>query len=104
MSTLRKLADVMAQNPNRTVLVEGFHRQHRQREPTTSELSERRADAVATALAGMGVPRERIAMKATAKPSRSLERYAPASRQLNRRVEIVLSNEGAAIPPRAAVR
>jgi outer membrane protein OmpA-like peptidoglycan-associated protein len=27
-----------------------------------------------------------------------------ASRQQNRRVEIVLSNEGAAIPPRAAAR
>jgi outer membrane protein OmpA-like peptidoglycan-associated protein len=103
MSTLRKLADVMAQNPDRTVLVEGFTdstgtSSHNQ------ELSERRANAVAMALAGMGVPRERVAMRAYGEAFPVAPNDNASSRQLNRRVEIVLSNQGAQIPPRAAMR
>lgn len=103
MSTLRKLADVMAQNPNRTVLVEGFtdstgSSSHNQ------ELSQRRAEAVASALAGMGVARERIAMKAYGEAFPVASNDTASNRQLNRRVEIVLSNEGAGIPPRTASR
>jgi outer membrane protein OmpA-like peptidoglycan-associated protein len=103
MSTLRKLADVMAQNPERTVLVEGFTdstgtSSHNQ------ELSERRANAVAMALASMGVPRDRVAMRAYGEAFPVAANNNAANRQLNRRVEIVLSNEGRAIPPRAAMR
>jgi len=103
MSTLRKLADVMTQNPNRTVLVEGFtdstgSSNHNQ------ELSQRRANAVATALGGMGVARERIAMRAYGEAFPVAGNDTATNRQQNRRVEIVLSNEGAQIPPRAAMR
>jgi outer membrane protein OmpA-like peptidoglycan-associated protein len=103
ISTLRKLADIMAQNPDRTVLVEGFTdstgtASHNQ------ELSERRANAVAMALASMGVPRERVAMRAYGEAFPVASNDNAANRQLNRRVEIVLSNDGAAIPPRAALR
>jgi outer membrane protein OmpA-like peptidoglycan-associated protein len=103
MSTLRKLADVMAQNPDRTVLVEGFtdstgSASHNQ------ELSQRRANTVATTLAGMGVARERVAMRAYGEAFPVASNDSAANRQLNRRVEIVLSNEGQAIPPRAAMR
>jgi outer membrane protein OmpA-like peptidoglycan-associated protein len=103
MSTLRKLADVMAQNPDRTVLVEGFtdstgSSSHNQ------ELSERRANAVAMALAGMGVPRERVAMRAYGEAFPVAPNNNGSNRQLNRRVEIVLSNQGEQIPPRAAMR
>lgn len=103
MSTLRKLADVMAQNPERTVLVEGFT------DSTGSsnynmDLSQRRANAVATALTGMGVPRERIAMKAYGEAFPVAANDTASNRQLNRRVEIVLSNDNAPIPPRAASR
>lgn len=102
-STLRKLADVMAQNPNRTVLVEGFtdstgSSTHNQ------ELSQRRANAVATALGSMGVARDRIAMRAYGEAFPVASNDTASNRQLNRRVEIVLSNEGAQIPPRAAMR
>jgi outer membrane protein OmpA-like peptidoglycan-associated protein len=93
----------MMQNPDRTVLVEGFtdstgSAAHNQ------DLSQRRANAVATALAGMGVPRERVAMRAYGEAFPVASNDNATDRQLNRRVEIVLSNEGAAIPPRAAMR
>ena len=103
MSTLRKLADVMAQNPNRTVLVEGFT-DSTGSSSYNQELSQRRAEAVASALAGMGVARERIAMKAYGEAFPVASNDTAANRQLNRRVEIVLSNEGASIPPRTASR
>ena len=99
MSTLRKLADVMAQNPNRTVLVEGFTDSVGS-SSYNQELSQRRAEAVASALSSMGVPRDRIAMKAYGEAFPVAANDTASNRQLNRRVEIVLSNEGAQIPPR----
>ncbi len=99
MNTVRKLADVLNQNPNRTVLVEGFTDStgtaaHNQ------ELSERRAAAVASALTGMGIARERVAMRGYGEAYPVAGNVSAGDRQLNRRVEIVLSNEGVAIPPR----
>jgi outer membrane protein OmpA-like peptidoglycan-associated protein len=103
MATVRKLAEVMMQNPDRTVLVEGFtdstgSSAHNQ------QLSERRAQAVAQALTSLGVPRERVAMRGYGEAYPVAANDSAANRQLNRRVEIVLSNEGAPIPPRAVVR
>jgi len=103
MSTLRKLADVMTQNPERTVLVEGFT------DSTGSasynqNLSQRRANAVAMALGSMGVARERIAMKAYGEAFPVAANDTASNRQMNRRVEIVLSNDNAPIPPRSAGR
>lgn len=87
MSTVRKLADVMQQNPARTVLVEGFtdstgSASHNQ------DLSQRRANAVATALAGMGVERQRIAMRGYGEAFPVASNDTAANRQLNRRVEM----------------
>lgn len=103
MATVRKLAEVMMQNPDRTVLVEGFtdstgSHSHNQ------ELSERRAQSVAQALTSLGVPRERVAMRGYGEAYPVASNDNASNRQLNRRVEIVLSNEGASIPPRAAAR
>ena len=103
MSSLRKLADVLGQNPERTVLVEGFT------DSTGSasfnqELSQRRADAVAGALSSMGVARQRIATRAYGQTFPVAPNDTAANRQLNRRVEIVLSNDGNPIPPRTAGR
>ena len=99
MNTVRKLADVLTQNPTRTVLIEGFTDStgtaaHNQ------ELSERRAAAVATALTGMSIARERVAMRGYGQSYPVAGNDSAANRQLNRRVEIVLSNEGATIAPR----
>ncbi|MFC5511332.1 OmpA family protein [Massilia jejuensis] len=103
MSTLRKLADVMAQNPERTVLVEGFT-DSTGSSSYNQDLSQRRANAVATALGSMGVPRERIAMKAYGEAFPVAANDNAGNRQLNRRVEIVLSNDNAPIPARTASR
>jgi outer membrane protein OmpA-like peptidoglycan-associated protein len=99
MNTVQKLADVLTQNPTRTVLVEGFTDStgtaaHNQ------ELSDRRAASVAAALAGMSIPRERVAMRGYGQAYPVAANDSASTRQLNRRVEIVLSNEGVAIPPR----
>ena len=103
MSTLRKLADVMAQNPERSVLVEGFT-DSTGSSSYNQNLSQRRANAVAMALSSMGVPRERIAMKAYGEAFPVAANDTASNRQLNRRVEIVLSNDNAPIPPRSANR
>ena len=99
MNTVRKLADVLTQNPSRTVLVEGFTDStgaaaHNQ------ALSEQRAEAVASALTGMGIGRERVAMRGYGAAYPVAGNDSPGNRQRNRRVEIVLSNEGMAIAPR----
>jgi outer membrane protein OmpA-like peptidoglycan-associated protein len=99
VATLRKLADVLQQNPNRTVLVEGFtdstgSSAHNQ------QLSERRASSVRAALVDMGVARERVAMRAYGEAFPVAPNDNAGNRQLNRRVEVVLSNEGAPIAPR----
>lgn len=103
MMTVRKLADVMMQNPDRTVQVEGFTdstgtSSHNQ------ELSDRRAASVAQALTGMGVPAGRVATRGYGEAYPVAANDNASNRQLNRRVEIVLSNENAPIPPRAAPR
>lgn len=103
METVRKLAEVMKQNPDRSVLVEGFT------DSTGSaahnkDLSERRAQSVAQALTGLGVPRQRVDMRGYGEAYPVAANDTASNRQLNRRVEIVLSNEGATVPPRAAQR
>jgi len=102
-ATVRKLAEVMAQNPDRTVLVEGFT-DSTGSSAHNKDLSERRAASVAQALTGLGVPRERVAMRGYGEAYPVAANDSASNRQLNRRVEIVLSNEGTAIPPRAAQR
>jgi outer membrane protein OmpA-like peptidoglycan-associated protein len=103
MATVRKLAEVMMQNPDRTVSVEGFtdstgSAAHNQ------QLSERRAASVAQALTSMGVAPNRVATRGYGQAYPVASNDSAANRQLNRRVEIVLSNDGQAIPPRAAQR
>lgn len=99
MSNLRKLADALTQNPERTVLVEGFTDSVGSAASNQS-LSERRAAAVRSALMGMGVDERRIAMKGYGEAYPVAPNDTAGNKQLNRRVEIVLSNSSAPIPPR----
>ena len=97
--TAQKLADVLQQNPQRTVLVEGFTDStgtavHNQ------DLSDRRAGAVRSALLEMGVPSERVASRGYGQAHPIAANDTAQNRQLNRRVEIVLSDAGGRINQR----
>lgn len=92
MRTAQKLADVLQQNPQRKVLVEGFadstgSTAHNQ------ELSERRANAVRGALQGMGVANDRVSIRGYGEAYPVAANDTALNRQMNRRVEIVLSDD-----------
>lgn len=99
MQTLQKLADVMRDHPDRNVMVEGFT------DSTGSEdhnlmLSQRRAEAVRSALMNMGVEGTRISTRGYGEAYPVASNANSADRQLNRRVEIVLSDAGRPINAR----
>lgn len=99
MRSAQKLVTLLQDNPQRTVLVEGFtdstgSASHNQ------DLSERRANAVRSALVGMGVAQERIAIHGYGEEFPVAANNSSANRQLNRRVEIVLSDDQGTIIPR----
>ena len=99
MRSAQKLADVLKQNTARTVLVEGFT------DSTGSaafnqELSSRRAAAVRDALMQMGVAANRVNVRGYGEAYPVSGNDSAAGRQLNRRVEIVLSDDTGAIKPR----
>lgn len=99
MQTLQKLADVMREHPDRNVMVEGFT------DSTGSEdhnlmLSQRRAEAVRSALMNMGVEGTRISTRGYGEAYPVASNANSADRQLNRRVEIVLSDAGRTINAR----
>jgi outer membrane protein OmpA-like peptidoglycan-associated protein len=81
------------------VLVEGFadstgSTAHNQ------QLSERRANTVRSTLISMGVAPERVAMRGYGESFPVAPNDTASNRALNRRVEIVLSNEGQPISER----
>lgn len=99
MRTAQKLVNILQQNPERTVLVEGFTDStgtaaHNQ------ELSERRAAAVRNALQEQGVARERISIRGYGEAYPVAANDTAQNRQLNRRVEIVLSDDAGRTTPR----
>ncbi|WP_317202924.1 OmpA family protein [Janthinobacterium sp.] len=99
MRTARKLADVLTNNPQRTVLIEGFTDSTGGAAHNLA-LSQRRAESVRNALLEMGIARDRIATRGYGVAYPVAGNDNAANRQLNRRVEIVLSEDGAAIPAR----
>lgn len=89
--TVQKLADVLQQHPQRTVLIEGFTdntgaASHNQR------LSERRAGVVRSALQETGIASERIALRGFGEAHPIAGNATKEDRRLNRRVEIILSD------------
>jgi outer membrane protein OmpA-like peptidoglycan-associated protein len=99
MRSAQKLVTLLQDNPQRTVLVEGFtdstgSAAHNQ------DLSERRANAVRSALVDMGVAQQRIAVHGYGEELPVAANNSAANRQLNRRVEIVLSDDQGVLTPR----
>lgn len=99
VSMVQRLATVLQQNPKRVVLVEGFtdstgSSQHNQ------DLSERRSMAVRDALLELGVARTQISVRGYGEAHPVAPNDSATNRQLNRRVEIVLSDERGVVTAR----
>jgi outer membrane protein OmpA-like peptidoglycan-associated protein len=97
--SLQKLAQFLNENPQRKVSVEGFT-DSVGGDDYNQELSERRANAVREALMGMGIAQDRISARGYGKAFPVAGNEASAGRQLNRRVEIVVSEDNKEIAPR----
>ena len=93
---LQKLAGFLKQYPQRKAQVQGYT------DSTGSadynlELSDRRANAVRSSLVGMGIGNDRITTHGYGQESPVASNDTVDGRQLNRRVEIVLSDETGAV-------
>ncbi len=99
MRTTQKLASVLQENPQRNVLIEGFT-DSTGAAAYNQELSERRATAVRDALLGQGVARERIQIRGYGQSYPVAANDTAPNRQLNRRVEIVASDDNGKVMPR----
>jgi len=96
---VQKLADFLNQYPQRKVLIEG-HTDSTGSRSINQPLSERRADAVRSALADMGISGDRIETRGYAEAYPVASNNNAAGRQMNRRVEIILSDDSGNIVPR----
>ena len=94
-----QLAQFLSEYPNRNVLIEGFT-DITGREETNQALSERRAAAVQAALVAKGVAPARIQTVGYGIRYPRASNDNAAGRQLNRRVEVVISDESGVIPAR----
>lgn len=99
---ITRIASFLRENPDRAVLIEGFtdslgSDEHNQ------QLSERRANAVRTALIQEGVTADRIRTRGYGEGFPVASNSTSAGRQLNRRVEVVISGQaGEEVAPRGS--
>jgi outer membrane protein OmpA-like peptidoglycan-associated protein len=99
VNNVRKLAAFLKEYPQRKVLIEGYT-DSTGSDSLNQELSERRADSVRNALLDGGIESGRIATRGHGKAYPVAGNDTAAGRQLNRRVEIVLSDDNGNIAPR----
>jgi outer membrane protein OmpA-like peptidoglycan-associated protein len=93
MRSIDKLANFLKQNPKRNLLIEG-HTDNTGPEDFNLRLSQQRADAVRDALTSRGVASDRITTKGYGPKYPAVTNDSAAGRQQNRRVEVVVLNEG----------
>ena len=99
MRNMQKLADFLNKYPQHKVLIEGYTDSSGS-EGLNQKLSERRAMSVKTALIGMGISNDRISTQGYGEAFPVAGNDTASSRQMNRRVEIILSDESGNIAPR----
>jgi outer membrane protein OmpA-like peptidoglycan-associated protein len=99
MRSVEKLGSFMKQYPQRKVLVEGFTDSVGS-DSSNQALSGRRADAVRMALVNSGVAADRVTTQGYGESYPVAGNDNASGRQLNRRVEIVLSDDSGRIAPR----
>jgi outer membrane protein OmpA-like peptidoglycan-associated protein len=98
--SFQQLAQFLNDNPERKVRVEGFT-DSVGGDAFNQRLSERRADAVARALQQLGVSPERIITNGYGKEYPVADNATAQARQLNRRVEVIISFGSAAVSTRS---
>lgn len=89
---IERLGGFLKQNPQRKASIEGYT-DNVGSELSNQALSGRRADAVMTALLGLGVGRGQLASQGYGEARPVAGNDSAAGRQMNRRVEIVLSDD-----------
>jgi len=99
MMSAQKLARILELNPQRTVLIEGYADSTGTAE-YNQQLSQRRANAVQGALQQLGVGPERVVVHGYGETYPVAANDSAESRQLNRRVEIVLSDDSGRVMAR----
>lgn len=99
MRSVDRLVDFLVDHPKRKALVEGFTDSVGS-EATNRELSGRRAAAVAQALVGRGIDRQRVATQGYGEAYPVAANDSASGRRSNRRVEIVISDDSGSIVPR----
>lgn len=97
---LQRLADFLLNNPERKVRIEGFTDSVGS-DAFNQTLSERRAESVAFALERLGIDMSRIMTQGYGKEYPVVDNATAQSRQLNRRVEVIISNGAAAVDSRS---
>jgi len=96
---VQKLADFLRQYPEHRVLVEGFT-DSTGSDSLNQALSDRRANTVRMALIDMGVSSDRVTTRGYGEAFPVASNNTTAGRQMNRRVEIILSDNKGNIAPR----
>ncbi len=99
MHNVQKLADFLKQSPKTKVMIEG-HTDSVGSESSNLVLSDRRASAVKMALTDKGIGSDRISTHGYGEAYPIAGNGTTAERQLNRRVEIILSDDKGNIAPR----
>ena len=97
--SIAKIAEFLRENPKRTIVIEGFTDSTGNAE-SNQLLSERRAQAVGAAVAAYGIERARIQTRGYGDMYPVATNDTAAGRQLNRRVEIVVPDEGRPVATR----
>ena len=98
--SIEQIATFLNENPERRVQIEGFTDSQGPDE-FNLELSQRRADAVAMAIIQRGIDAQRVRAMGYGEEFPVASNANAGSRQLNRRVEVIVSNDDRAIPGRS---
>jgi outer membrane protein OmpA-like peptidoglycan-associated protein len=99
---LDQLAQFLVEHPERRVQIDGFTDSIGS-DAYNEDLSQRRADAVKSALLSRGVDAARIGTEGYGKAYPVANNNDSGGRQLNRRVEVVIGNTGSPIAPRSGL-
>ena len=97
--SIEQIAAFLKENPDRRVQVEGFT-DSQGPDDYNRELSQSRADSVAMAIIQRGVDAQRVRALGYGEDYPVASNANAGSRQLNRRVEIIVSNDKSEIPGR----